>query len=429
MNLLIVIALLGCQSRNSATKSQAPEADEPPPAPKAAKAEPPPPPPPPPPEPEAPNGCVTWVGEPVALSPDGDEPRHHATIAWSPDGGLLAAWQVGKDPARVVTRAFDASLAPLGDEVVASGEDRRATHPALAAHGEQAMLVWTREDDGALRRATLDGKGKPTGAPTVLAEGRPAPARYGDVSYAPTGDAIATWFADREGAPTWPYAAIVAGKPDRPITPTPLPGTNTGGPGTVRHDPSGAPWAAWFELAAAAGQGGEATLRVARLGAAAPEVVHDAWRTPENLQRTSLAFVGDRVVVGWTRYPTRTASWAVGLTVVGPDGRALPTPGAPIAAAGARMLDLDAAGGVVVAGWEAPNLGQDRELWLQAFDADGKARCSATLAHRPHPDEDARAQILLRDVEGGVRGVVTWQRGPHARKQTVWARAFALAQP
>jgi hypothetical protein len=421
MNVVLLVALLGCPSRNSAVnpgaQAEATPTDAEAPVAAAEPAAP---------EPEAPNGCVRWLAAPKLLSPEGGEPRHHASIAWRPGGGLLAAWQVGKDPARVVTRAFDPALVPVADEVLASAGDKRATHPAIATHGAGATLVWTREDDGALLVAALDADGRPTGTPAVIDSGSTAPARYGDVSYGTSGEAVVGWFRDRSGAPSWPHARLVGGRPGSTVVPPTLPGTNTGGPGTVRHDASGTAWGAWFELAAAPERGGEATLRVARLGATAPEVVHDAWRSGDNLQRTALAFVGDRLVVGWTRYPTRAASWAIGFTVVGPDGRALPGAGVPEAASGARMIDLDAAGGAIVAGWEAPSLGEDRELWLRVFDRDGKPRCSPTLAHRPHPDEDARAQIVVREVDGVVRGVIAWQRGPHARKQAVWARPFEV---
>ncbi len=368
-------------------------------------------------------GCVNWTGDEVMLSPTAEDPRHHASFAWS-SAGLLAGWQVGNEPATIAVRTFDAALQPTSEETTVSGADRRATHPQVAAHAEHASIVWTREDDGALRWAELDAEAKPKGEARTIAQVPGAPQRYGDLTYLPDGTALALRLADRAGRPSWPVSGVGSGTSYDVTT---LAGTNAGGPGALRVDGQGRAWAAWAELAVAGEDDATATLRLLALqGDAAAQfslaVLND------NIQRTSLAFNGDQAVVGWTRYATRNKGWGVGLGVFNAaDGTKVGDPGT-IGSPGARMLDLDAAGGVIVAGWEAPHLGQDRELWIQVFDSAGQPRCEAELAHPKNVLDDTRAQILMRQRDNGtVEGIVAWQRGPHPRDQQVWARPFVVA--
>lgn len=366
--------------------------------------------------------CVTWQGDPVQLSPRRPEPRHHATAAFLSTGDVMVSWQVGKTPAFVATRTFTDRLQTRTREGRIDDMDSRATHPQLAVGPDDVVsMLWTDEVSGALAWRPLDGNGEPRApALDLRGDGAERPALYGDLSYGPQGDLVATWFTEPA---RWSVARLDGKRWARQALPT-LPDTHIGGPGAVAHAPDGTAWVAWPERAGAQGEGGTATLRAATLTGDTLSAPLTLLQTDDNAQRLALAFAGGDVVTAWTRYPTQDGAWGVFLGTWHPDG----TPASPprqLGGDGARMVDIATLDDLVFAAWEAP-AGDDRhDLWIQAFDPSGAPRCTPQRVHGPDDLDDTRANLAVRrDADGRVHGVVVWQRGPTNSRDAVWGHRF-----
>lgn len=375
-------------------------------------------------EPEA--SCVTWDVGPVQVSPVAKAARHHPTAAWLGDE-LLITWQVGKQPAGIGARRLDGRLVPMGrEETISVGRDSRFTHPQIATSADGAWFIWSRDDDASVHARAFSAELAPTGPPTAIRQpgDAPPPARYPDMSIGADGVPWAVWFDDTPDAPGWTLIRLGEGAPTFYPLPV-LEGSNAGGPATLAHAPDGTLWVVWPERAAA-DVGGEARIRATVVGEDGPGEPVTLHSSPDNDQRTVLTFAGDRLVTGWTRYPSQGSDWGVTLGLFAADGSTLQPPRS-LDAGGGRMLDVDAIDGVVIAAWEAPGAGEDnRDLWLQRLGADLTPACAPERVHPPHADDQARAEVTLRQVGDVIEGVVIWQSGPNGREQAVWARHFTV---
>jgi hypothetical protein len=381
------------------------------------------------------HGPLTWRGPPVRLSTPGAN-QHHPTADHGADG-LVVSWWTGTRAASVGVRGFRDDLSPLGPPVAPSeGRDGRparpevgrATHPQVAVGPGGAWLAWTQDNTGALRLAPWASPGVLGPAVDLVADGAARPAQYPDVSVGPDGRAWVVWYEGKEPEPAWRVGAVgVSGVVPGRAVPA-APDSDVGGPASIAHAPDGEAWVCWPEqvLGWTPWGGRDARVRVGRVG---PDgTVTDARtvaRGRGNWQRTAIAFTSrGAAAYGWTAYPSRGGGdWSPWVAFAPSAGEG----GEPVRLGGGdgRMVDVDAAGDRVVAGWEEPR-GGGWAIAVHVFDGAGAPLGEAALAHDPGGPDEERANVTLWEEGGVVEGALLWASGPSGASREVWGRRFVV---
>lgn len=375
-------------------------------------------------------GCVEFVGPPTQLMPDDPIARHHPTLDLLASGNIIVTWQVGKYPAYIAARTYTPDLEPRTDEVVVFKRDVRATHPQVAAQGEQRAIAWTSELTESLRVAAVDGTGRRTSDPRILVEDDALrPGRYADLSFSPQGDLWVMWFGGNFPAPAWSIATVP--RAGAPIVHefTARETFDLGGPSTLAHGPDGRLWAAWPEQSTRwLGRTSRIYVSPVNPGGGVerrPPVAEDNRRW----ERTALAFGEDSILVGWTEYPFVAGDWGAWVQALSADGEPRGEP-LSLGPADGSMVDLDANGGTAVAVWQEPTEGQT-DVVLQVLDAATAApRCDVVRVTDLTPQGEARANVVLFRDGKGLRGVVVWHTETGLPGvQGIGGRAFRVPEP